>query len=87
MPALCDTEWRCLGPTDQDRVRGSLVAGADHQVSQPRRGPKRDRDGRQQAQGYLFSPPIPAETLRDRFANGHGDPVKEYSAHLTARST
>jgi diguanylate cyclase (GGDEF)-like protein len=43
--------------------------------------------GCQQAQGYLFSPPIPAEALRDRFTNGHGGHVKEYSAHVTARST
>jgi EAL domain-containing protein (putative c-di-GMP-specific phosphodiesterase class I) len=27
--------------------------------------------GCHQAQSYLFSPPIPAEMMRDRFASGH----------------
>jgi EAL domain-containing protein (putative c-di-GMP-specific phosphodiesterase class I) len=43
--------------------------------------------GCQQAQGYLFSPPIPAETMRDRFATDHGGQAKQVWAHQTARST
>jgi diguanylate cyclase (GGDEF)-like protein len=43
--------------------------------------------GCQQAQGYLFSPPVPAETLRSRFANGHGADVEDTAAHQAARTT
>ena len=42
--------------------------------------------GCQQAQGYLFSPPIPAETMRDRFASGHSGQAKGASARDTSRA-
>jgi diguanylate cyclase (GGDEF)-like protein len=43
--------------------------------------------GCQQAQGYLFSPPISAEALRERFATGPGGQADETPARHTANTT
>jgi EAL domain-containing protein (putative c-di-GMP-specific phosphodiesterase class I) len=42
--------------------------------------------GCQQAQGYLFSPPIPAEAMRARFANGRVSQAKEDTARHASRA-